>query len=290
MPDLPLLSQTDVTIQNNTTGQVDFLKYQGSTLVASNLKDYGLGSDWKIVAWDNGSNGHPGLVAQSQSTGFVDFLTLDTSANLIGSALSNVPVPPIFGVVPDNATWFGSQLANGQLDFLQFNLSTGQLIASDLVANTVGIPTAEAIFSWNQAPGPPAWQGLDGGLNGDIVLTQTSGGQVDVLGFSGSLAAKNLSFDTSFLTHASVPPIGEANPDLFIAENLQDTPGSPQGLEVVAQTATGQLDLAWYDTGLGDPVVSNKGILYATNLLDTFPSWHVVEGGFVAHNDLFPIS
>ena len=69
MPDLPLLSQTDVTIQNNTTGQVDYLKYQGSTLVASNLKDYGLGADWKIVAFDLGANNLPGLVAQNQNTG-----------------------------------------------------------------------------------------------------------------------------------------------------------------------------------------------------------------------------
>src|SRR5437868_15383409 len=34
-----------------------------------------------------------------------------------------------------------AQLSNGQLDFLGFNASGG-LIASDLVANTVGLPTA----------------------------------------------------------------------------------------------------------------------------------------------------
>src|SRR5262245_31716929 len=145
MPDLPLLSQTDVTIQNNTTGQVDFLKYQGSTLVASNLKDYGLGADWKIVAVDSGANGLPGLVAQNVNTGFVDFLTLDANANLIGSQMSNVPVPHIFGlseaisILPLEI--FGSQLPNGQLDFLQFNVPTGALVGSDLVATPV--PTAK---------------------------------------------------------------------------------------------------------------------------------------------------
>jgi hypothetical protein len=50
MPDLPLPSQTDVTIQNQTTGQVDYLKYEGNVLVGSNLFDYGLGSDLKVVA------------------------------------------------------------------------------------------------------------------------------------------------------------------------------------------------------------------------------------------------
>src|SRR5438094_2029954 len=233
MPDLPLLSQTDVTIQNNTTGQVDYLKYQGSTLVASNLKDYGLGADWKIVAFDTGANGLPRLVAQNQNTGFLDFLTLDANANLIGSQLSNVSVPRIFGDVPDNTSWFGSQLANGQLDFLQFNVQTGQLIGSDLVSTP--LPFAEAIFSWNGAPGPPAWEGLGGGLNGDIVLTQLPDGRPDMIGFSGSVAGRDLAVNSSFLDPNSAPVIGEANPDLARAFNLQDTNGTPQGLEVVAQ-------------------------------------------------------
>ena len=292
MPDLPLLSQTDVTIQNNTTGQVDYLKYQGSTLVASNLKDYGLGADWKIVAFDSGPNGLPGLVAQNENAAspffhFVDFLTLDANANLIGSQLSNVAVPRIFGDVPDNASWFGSQLANGQLDFLQFNVQTGQLIGSDLVSTPV--PFAQAIFSWNAAPGPPAWEGLGGGLNGDIVLTQLADGRPDMIGFSGNVATRDLAVNSSFLDPNAAPPIGEANPDLARAFNLQDTAGTPQGLEVVAQTASGQLDLVWYDTGLGDPIASDLGILYASNLLGSFPGWHVVQGGPVNHTDLFPI-
>lgn len=162
MPDLPVLTQTDVTIQNNTTGQVDYLMYQGSTLTGSFLVNYGLGSDWKIVAFDLGANNLPGLVAQNENPEspffhFVDFLTLNAQAQLIGSALSNVPVPHIFGlseaisILPLEI--FGSQLANGQLDFLQFNVPTGQLVASDLVATPV--PTAQAIFGWSNFGAPP---------------------------------------------------------------------------------------------------------------------------------------
>jgi hypothetical protein len=303
MPDLPLLSQTGVTIQNNTTGQVDYLKYQGSTLTASMLKDYSLGADWKIVAFDLGANNLPGLVAQNENSAsplfhFVDFLTLDANANMIGSQLSNVAVPHIFGlseaisILPLEV--FGSQLPNGQLDFLQFNVPTGQLVGSDLVATPV--PTAQAIFGWANFGLPPAWEGSGGGLNGDVVLTQLPNGQSDMIGFSGSFAGRDLAVITSFLVPTTAPPIGEANPNIGFAsnQNLADPPGplgnlAPQGLEVVAQTASGQLDLVWYDTGRDDPVASNLGIRYAENPLDSFPGWHVVQGGPVNHTDLFPI-
>jgi hypothetical protein len=59
-------SQTDAVIQNETTGVVDYLKYKGSTLVASNTINYGLGSAWKIVADGNFSgNEDLGLKARS---------------------------------------------------------------------------------------------------------------------------------------------------------------------------------------------------------------------------------
>ena len=50
MPFLPTPLQNNVVIQNSTTGVVDFLKYEGSTLVASSAHDYGLGANFKIVA------------------------------------------------------------------------------------------------------------------------------------------------------------------------------------------------------------------------------------------------
>jgi hypothetical protein len=291
MPDLPLLSQTDVTIQNRTTSAVDFLKYEGSTLVGSQMFNYGLGSDFKIVAQDIGSNTLPGLVAQSQSTGFVDFLTLDANANLVASAMSSVAVPRIFGVVPDNNSWFGTQLGDGTLDFVLFNKTSGALTGSDLVTNSTGLPQANSIYSWKQQPGPPAWAGLGGGLNGDIVQTQAADGSLDMIGFSGGLSTGNLAVNSSFSVagSAGTSPIGEANPDLFTAENLQDASAAPQGLQDVAMTASGQLDVLYYDTGLAD--LANQGTLYASNLLQgNFSGWNVVQGGFVNHTDLFPIS
>src|SRR6516225_10086780 len=155
MPDLPLPSQTDVTIQNQTTGVVDYLKYEGSTLVASRAFDYGLGSDFKVVASDDQpGTGTTILVAQSASTGRVDFLNLDTNGNLVSSAMSSVAVPHIVGFSDDiggstsNGTLV-SQLPNGELDFLAFNQSTGALSASDLVTNTVGLAHAVRVSAFN---------------------------------------------------------------------------------------------------------------------------------------------
>ena len=135
---LPQVLQHDVVIQNDTTGQVDYLKYSGTTLVASDLKDYGLGSVWKIVASDiiNG-DGFPDLVAQNQTTSQIDFLFLNANGDLIGSALGS-SVPRIvgvgfhFGTVPGQAGHtMVSQLPDGQLDMLGFN-SAAQLIATGL--------------------------------------------------------------------------------------------------------------------------------------------------------------
>ena len=289
MPDLPLLSQTDVTIQNQTTGQVDYLKYQGSTLTGSVMADYGGGSDWKIVA-DDGST----LVEQSQSTGLVDFLNIGAGGALKTSAMSSVAVPHIFGLAPD-AGVFGSQLADGELDFLQFNAATGALTASDLVAGSAGLSKAVSISApGSGSPGGPAWAGLGiglGGSFGDIVETQLADGSPDMIGFSGSFPAGNLAVNSSFLISApGTPAFGEANPDIANGWNLRDSGGGPQGLQEIAQTASGQIDALYYDTGLQDPVASNQGILYASNLLGSFPGWNVVQGGPVNHNLIFPIS
>ena len=289
MPDLPLLSQTDVTIQNQTTGQVDYLKYQGSTLTGSVMADYGGGSDWKIVA-DDGST----LVEQSQSTGLVDFLNIGAGGALKTSAMSSVAVPHIFGLAPD-AGVFGSQLADGELDFLQFNAATGALTASDLVAGSAGLSKAVSISApGSGSPGGPAWAGLGiglGGSFGDIVETQLADGSPDMIGFSGSFAAATLAVNSSFFISApGTPSFGEANPDDKAGFNLQDGIGMPQGLEEIAQTSTGQIDALYYDTGLQDPVASNEGILYASSLLGSFPGWNVVQGGQVNHALVFPIS
>src|SRR5205085_10863011 len=94
--------QHSAVIQNQTTGQIDFLRFNGSSLQASVLRDYGIGG-WNVVA--NGdfggpagtADGFPDLVVQSQATGQLDFLWLNASANLIGSALGPV-VARVVGV------------------------------------------------------------------------------------------------------------------------------------------------------------------------------------------------
>src|SRR5256885_9873353 len=74
--------QHSVVIQNQTTGQVDFLRFNGSSLQASVLRDYGI-AGWNVVA--SGDFGGPGgtadgfqdLVVQSQATAQLDFLWLE---------------------------------------------------------------------------------------------------------------------------------------------------------------------------------------------------------------------
>jgi hypothetical protein len=70
-----------------------------------------------------------------------------------------------------------------------------------------------------------------------------------------------------FIWAPGTPAFGEANPGIQNGWNLQDsTPGAPQGLEEIAQTSTGRIDAPYYDTGMGDPVTSNEGILDASSL------------------------
>jgi hypothetical protein len=189
---------------------------------------------------------------------------------------------------------FGSQLPDGEIDFLSVNQTTGALLGSDLVAGSAGTPKAVSISAPDNNPGP-AWAGLGAGLGsgafGDIVQTQTADGSPDMIGFSGSFAAATLAVNSSFFISApGTPSFGEANPDDKAGFNLQDGIGMPQGLEEIAQTSTGQIDALYYDTGLQDPVAANEGILYASSLLGSFPGWNVVQGGQVNHALVFPIS
>jgi hypothetical protein len=284
MPFMPTPLQNNVVIQNNTTGVVDFLKYEGSTLVASSSHDYGLGADWKIVA-NNGNT----LVAQNDKTGFVDFLKIGPGGNLASSAMSSVPVPRIFGYAID-AGEFGSQLADGEIDMLKFNTTTGALTGSSLVAGTAGMPTAVGISSW--AANAPSWNGVPSpGLNGDVIETQTANGQLDILGLSGTFNT-GLKFSASYLVANSVgiPAIGDINSNNgAVGESYQNGVGNPEGLEATTMTASGQIDLAMWDTGAIGP--ANTGLLYATNLLSgNYAGWSVVNGGAVDTNEVFPIT
>ena len=157
-----------VTVQNTTTGQVDYLQFLGNTLTGSSLHDYGI-AGWNIVGnSDILGTLHDGLVAQNPTTGFVDFLGLDANANLELTALSNVAVPHIVGQgifngtgpiqgIPGQAGFpstFVSQLPNGQLDFLASN-SNGQLIGSDLIPNSIGLPQAVGVAASNNGSPRP---------------------------------------------------------------------------------------------------------------------------------------
>src|ERR1700722_13252273 len=135
MPQLPVNKENDFTIQNNTTGQVDYLQFQGNTLTHSTMFDYGI-AGMNIVSSDyTGPLGFYSLVAQNPTTGVADFLGLDSSGHLVSSAMSS-SLPPIVGygtfgnsVAGQSGPELVSQLANGQLDLLAFN-SSGALISS----------------------------------------------------------------------------------------------------------------------------------------------------------------
>src|SRR4051812_9033998 len=96
MPNLPVPTQTDAAIQNTTTGEVDYLKFQGTTLVASDLVNYG--TNFHVVASaDFNADGLPDLVTQSQTTGQLDFLFLDATAHMTNSFLTSGGLPRVFG-------------------------------------------------------------------------------------------------------------------------------------------------------------------------------------------------
>jgi hypothetical protein len=273
---LPIPTQNNVVIQNQTTGVVDYLKYQGSTLVASNAVDYGLGADFKIVAETSNM-----LVAQNDKTGFVDFLSIGIAGKLLASAMSSVPVPRVFGY-SDDTTSFGSQLADGEIDMLKFNTNTGALTASSLVAGTAGLPTAVGISTY-AGKSPPAWNGIKSpGLGTDVIETQLANGQLDILGLGGSFGT-GLTLQASDLIAGSVgtPTIGDINPNSRDPGfNYQNDVLQPQGLATTTMLASGQIDLLYWD--VGNPDAANTGKLYGSNLLSgMYAGWSVVNGGTV---------
>jgi hypothetical protein len=49
---MPVPTDTDIAVQNNATGQIDYLQFQGSTLVHSDAVNY-VGPGWNVVAQGN---------------------------------------------------------------------------------------------------------------------------------------------------------------------------------------------------------------------------------------------
>jgi len=304
MPNLPVPIQTDVAIQNTTTGEVDYLEFKGNTLVASVLIDYGLNPDFHVVASaDFNADGRPDLVTQSQTTGQLDFLFLDATAHLTSSALTPGGVPRVIGVFAEAGgtapgqigPTLASQTADGSIDFLAFDV-THQLIASDLVPGTAGLPHAVGVISAAPGTGEPAVQGLG---THDNIVTQLPDGSVDVIGFTGAspYTGTGLTYSASdlFPNSAGLPTIYALDQDFSTLGGTDanvPTPGggigSIQGVQAISQLANGQLDALYFDSGIGD--IANQGLLYATNQMNpAFPGWHPVDAGLVAHADLFPI-
>src|SRR5580700_6474761 len=91
-------AQTELVVQNSSTGAVDFLNFTGPTLTSSDFVDYGLGPSWRVVT--NGLGGQAAnndLLAQNTTTGQTDILFLDQNNHLTSSAMSSVGMPPIVG-------------------------------------------------------------------------------------------------------------------------------------------------------------------------------------------------
>jgi hypothetical protein len=291
-PSPPVPAEVDAVIQNSTTGQVDYLQYQGSTLVGSNLVDYGLGASYKIVGHgDFNGDGHQDLVAQNPATGAVDFLYLDATAHLVGSAMSSA-LPRIVGggnfgsAAGQTGPTLVAQLANGELDMLGLN-SAGHLIASDLISNTVG--SAPVAGVGEGAANIPSFAGI--GSNDNVVL-QLADGSLDVIGFSGSLANASLTMSSSFLSRSnpgSGLKVSAINQGVGGNTNQNVSDGSGrEGVQMISQLANGSIDALYFDSGYN---TTSQGTMYASNLLaGAYPGWNVVDAGSVAHNDLFPIT
>jgi hypothetical protein len=295
MPQLPVNLENDFAIQNNTTGQVDYLQFQGNTLTQSAMFDYGI-PGMNIVSSDvSGPTGFYTMVAQNPTTGVVDFFGLNNQGNLVSSAMSS-SLPSIVGHGDFGSAFAGqsgddlvSQLPNGQLDFLAFDKS-GALISSDLVASSIGLPpVVGAAVAHGGVPAYDAFAGVGTGTNAFNVVAQLADGSLDAIGFSGSFAAGTLSISNSFLLQGSAgsAPVGALNQDIVENQNIADAAGH-QGVQMVSQLASGQLNLLSLDSGYND--AANEGSLYASNLLTpSFPGWHPIDGGTVA-TFLLPIT
>jgi hypothetical protein len=178
---------------------------------------------------------------------------------------------------------------------LAFNAS-GQLIHSDLVSNTMGLPTAVGVG--DSAVNFPLFAGKGTGQNDSVVL-QFADGSIDDAGISGDFGAGTLSFTASLLLPGSAgsAPVQAVNqgwsPDPFYPdESLAGGTGAGgttlEGVQFVEQLANGAFDNVFADSGYGD--ATHEGTLYASNQLNlALPGWHVVDAGGVAA-EIFPIT
>lgn len=292
--------QHSVVIQNQTTGQVDFLRFNGSQLQASVLRDYGI-SGFSIVAnGDFNGDGNPDLVAQNNTTGQLDFLFLNATGNLTGSALGAF-VPHVVGAGVFGASVPGqsgpelvSQLANGQLDILGFNAS-GALIASDLIAGTVGLPHAvgvgESFTDW------PVFAN-NGATGLDNVIVQSADGTMIALGFSGNFNGGTLAFTNSFARGPLQNTVFAVDQDNDFAHqrdaNISSTVDgvTRETFDVVGINAAAgnRVDILSWASGYGD--LSHEGVFLGTvtTNFNLSSGWQVVDAGIVDHVSILPLA
>jgi hypothetical protein len=290
--------QHSVVIQNQTTGQVDFLRFSGSQLQSSVLRDYGI-AGWRIAAnGDFNGDGNPDLVAQNNTTGQLDFLYLNASGNLIGSALSAF-VPRVVGAGVFGASVPGqsgpelvSQLPSGVLDILGFNAS-GALIASDLIGSTLGLPTAigvgESFTSW------PVFANV-GNTGLDSVITQLADGTIDVIGFGGSFNGGTLAMTNSFTRGPIGDQLFAVNQDNDFGHqrdaNLSSTVDgvTRETFDAVGvNAATGRVDIHSWVSGYGDQAQEGFSLGTINTNFSLSAGWQVVDAGIVDHVSVLPL-
>jgi hypothetical protein len=305
-------------VQNAATGVVDYLEFSGTTLVASAAFNYGLASGFQIVA-DGEFNDHIGfptpdarswdLVAQNVSNpnfpiGQLDFLYLDHSGNLIGSALSAV-VPTVRGegqfgtVAGQTGPTLVSQLPDGSLDMLAFNAS-GTLIGSDLIPGTAGLPRVVGIADFGPVHDFSYYNSTDPTLGSKVhapenIVTQLPDGHIDIIGLSGSMAT-GLSYTSSNLLPTPVPPVEDVNPTgANLGSNFflftSNPPSLPLGqfllqgdtVQMVSQLPSGQIDQIFFDA---------QTAAFTGSLPESYtqpPGWIVTDGGQVA-TEVLPLT
>jgi len=298
MPNLPATTQNVVAIQSTTTGVVDYLHFNGTTLDQSFAVDYGLGAAWKVVAQGNfNADLTADLVAQNTSTGQLDFLYLGAGAKLIATFITPGSFAPVVGegffgnAAGQQGPSLVSQDASGQLNMLAFD-GTGKLIASDLIANSVGLAHVVGVATAGNFGGNnPAFAITGNALS--AIMTQLPNGQIDVIGLSGSISGGTLTVAATQLLAQSVglAPVFAVDQDFhqggqFVNTNPFNPATGLEGVQFVTQSVAGAIGVTYFDSGYG--AGSSLGALYASEALISEPGWQVIEGGMVA-GQLFPV-
>jgi hypothetical protein len=218
---------------------------------------------------------------------------------MIGSALSafvpHVAGAGVFGspVPGQSGPELVSQLPNGQIDLLGFNAS-GALIASDLIANTVGLPTligvAESFNFWPVLAN-------NGAVGLDSVITQLPNDTLDVIGFSGSFNGGTVTF-TNSLTLGALAPLGAVDQDNDFAHqrdaNITSTVDgvTRETFDTVFDNVNNadQVVISSWVSGYGDLTHERFFLGNIGTNFNLSADWHIVDAGIVDHVSVLPLA